>query len=194
MKTPCAPGRDDVLCQSGQATAPSLAKHPLDVVVNVFARCGSPFQSVDFEQPDGLPQWGWALSHQVKTLRVNSEVSKEATEEILPWGCHTVHQTSCLLLCPENLGLRTEILTLNSQSASPPYRFQTCQPSQSYDPKLALNFFLHLPLSLFICIYVCVCVCACVCVCVCVSYRFYFFWITLIQLPNYSGKKAIILR
>lgn len=55
------PGEDSLcswegrfLCQSGQATAPSLAKHPLGVVVNVFARCGPPFQSVDFEQPDGL--------------------------------------------------------------------------------------------------------------------------------------------
>lgn len=44
VKTPCVPGRDDFMHQ------PSLVKHPLDVVVNMFARCGLPLQSVDFEQ------------------------------------------------------------------------------------------------------------------------------------------------
>ena len=44
------PGRDDFVHQLGQATEPSLVKHPLDVVVNMFARCGLPLQSVDFEQ------------------------------------------------------------------------------------------------------------------------------------------------
>ena len=128
------------------------------------------------------------MSNQAKILSVKSEVSQRSNKRNSASRLQHSPPVSCLLVYPENSGLRTAILTLNFQSASLPHRFQTCQPSQSYDPKLALNFFLCLPLSIYV--YVCVCVC----VCVCVSYWFYFFWITLIQLPNYSGKKAIILK